>query len=143
MAKRKIWLGPLDNGVNGPLYVEGLVVDAFTAGELLRRTSSGLATSNIGATAFNNEISEAEGGNITTPATVGDTGKAISVRSGEFVNASVGASENITSKGVALSAKGDGTLKIAVTDGSEQILFYSDEIINTGAAVALVQVRKA
>jgi hypothetical protein len=149
MAKRKIYLGPIDSGLNGPLTVEGLVVDAFTAGELLVQTSSGLATSTIAATVFNSEclvaseISESEEGLITTPYTVGDTAAAIAVRSGEFVNAVVAASQNITSKGTALSSNGDGTLKIAVTDGTEQVLFYSDEIVNTGGSVALVTVRKA
>ena len=149
MAKRKIYLGPVDSGVNGPLIVEGLAVDAFTPGELLEQTSAGLATSNNAATVFNSEclvaseISESEGGTISTAYTIGDTAEAIAVRSGEFVNVVVAASQNITSKGVALSSNGLGRLKIALTDGTEQVLFYSDEIVNTGGAVALVTVRKA
>ena len=148
-TKRKIWLGPLDNGVNGPLLVEGLAVDAFTPGELLEQTSAGLATSNNAATVFNSEclvaseISEAEGGDITTAVTIGDTAEAIAVRSGEFVNVMVAASQNITSKGTALASNGSGLLSIAATDGTAQILFYSDEIVNTGGAAALVQCRKA
>lgn len=149
MAKRKIYLGPIDSGVNGPLIVEGLAVDAFTPGELLEQTASGLATSNNAATVFNSEclvateIPESEGGTISTAYTIGDTAEAVAVRSGEFVNVVVAAGQNITSKGVALSSNGDGTLKIAATDGTEQVLFYSDEIVNTGGAVALVTVRKA
>ena len=149
MAKRKIYLGPIDNGVNGPLIVEGLAVDAFTPGELLEQTASGLATSNNAATVFNSEclvateIPESEGGTISTAYTIGDTAEAVAVRSGEFVNVVVAAAQNITSKGVALSSNGDGTLKIALTNGTEQVLFYSDEIVNTGGAAALVTVRKA
>ena len=149
MAKRKIYLGPVDSGVNGPLIVEGLAVDAFTAGELLEQTASGLATSNNAATVFNSEclvaseIPESEGGSITTAYTIGDTAEAIAVRSGEFVNVVVAAAQNITSKGVALSSNGDGKLKIALTNGTEQVLFYSDEIVNTGGSAALVTVRKA
>lgn len=154
MAKRKIYLGPIDNGVNGPLIVEGLAVDAFTPGELLKQTASGLATSDIVATTFSSEclvaseISESEDGLITTAYTVGDTAEAISVRSGEFVNVVVAAGQNITTKGTPLSSNGDGTLKIAVVPAtvgatSEQVLFYSDEIVNTGGATALVTVRKA
>lgn len=149
MAKRKIYLGPVDSGVNGPLIVEGLAVDAFTPGDLLEQTSAGLATSNNAATVFNSEclvaseISESEGGTISTAYTIGDTAEAIAVRSGEFVNVVVAASQNITSKGVALSSNGLGRLKIALTDGTEQVLFYSDEIVNTGASAALVTVRKA
>ncbi len=155
MAKRKIYLGPIDNGSNGALLGSpGLVVDAFTAGELLVRTATGYATASAAATVFGaecliaQEISESEGGLITTPYTVGDTVEPLIVRSGEFVNASVAASQNITRKGTPLSSNGDGTLKIAVTPAtvgatSEQVLFYSDEIVNTGGAVALVTVRKA
>ena len=140
MAKRKIWLGPLNNGVNGPLMVEGLAIDAFTPGELLVQSASGLATASAAATVF--------GGTIATAYTVGDTATGIVVRSGEFVNVAVAASQNITKKGTPLSSNGNGTLKIAVTPAtvgatSEQVLFYSDEIINTGGAVALVTVRKA
>ena len=154
MAKRKIWLGPLNNGVNGPLMVEGLAIDAFTPGELLVQAASGLATASAAATVFGaeciiaKEISEGEGGTIATAYTVGDTAVGIVVRSGEIVNVAVAASQNITKKGTPLSSNGDGTLKIAVTPAtvgatSEQVLFYSDEIINTGGAVALVTVRKA
>jgi hypothetical protein len=155
MAKRKIYLGPINSGLNGPLLGSpGLVIDAFTAGELLVRTATGYATASAAATVFGaecliaQEISESEGGLITTPYTVGDSVEPLIVRSGEFVNASVAASQNITRKGTPLSSNGDGTLKIAVTPGtvgatSEQVLFYSEEIVNTGGAVALVTVRKA
>ena len=155
MAKRKIWLGPLDNGVNGPLLGSpGLVVDAFTAGELLVNTAAGYATASAAATVFGQEcliaqeISEGEGGTISTAYTVGDTVEPLIVRSGEFANVSVAAGNNITYKGTPLSSNANGTFKIAVTPGtvgatSEQVMFYADEIINTGAAVALVQVRKA
>ena len=149
MAKRKIYLGPINSGLNGPLMVEGLAVDAFTPGELLVQSASGLATSGLAATVFTSEcllakeISESEGGTIATAYTIGDTAVAIAVRSGEFANAVVAASQNITSKGVGLASNGSGQLAIAATDGTEQILFYSDEIVNTGGAVALVTVRKA
>jgi len=148
MAKRKIHLGPADGSAKA-LYVEGLAVDAFLPGTLLKQTASGLATSDIADAAFNSEcivakeISESEGGTITTAYTIGDTAKGVVVRSGEFANVRVAASQNITSAGTALASNGDGTLKIAATDGTDQVLFYSDEIVNTGASVALVTVRKA
>ena len=148
MAKRKIHLGPADGSAKA-LYVEGLAVDAFVPGTLLKQTASGLATSDIADSAFNSEcivakeISESEGGTISTAYTIGDTAKGVVVRSGEFANVRVAASQNITSAGVALASNGDGTLKIAATDGTDQVLFYSDEIVNTGASVALVTVRKA
>ena len=149
MAKRKIYLGPVDGDSAKALYVEGLAVDAFVPGELLKQTASGLATSDITDAAFNSEclvakeISESEGGSITTAYTVGDTAQAVVVRSGEFANVLVAASQNITSKGTALASNGAGALKIAATDGTDQILFYSDEIVNTSGGAALVTVRKA
>jgi hypothetical protein len=148
MAKRKIHLGPADGSAKA-LYVEGLAVDAFLPGTLLKQTASGLETSDIADSAFNSEcivakeISESEGGLITTAYTVGDTAAGVVVRSGEFANVRVAASQNITTKGTALASNGDGTLKIAATDGTDQVLFYSDEIVNTGGSVALVTVRKA
>lgn len=50
---------------------------------------------------------------------------------------------NITTRGLALSSNGDGTLKLAATDGSEQIIAYTDEIINVTVAGTLVRVRGA
>jgi hypothetical protein len=149
MAKRKIYLGPIDSGLNGPLLVEGLAVDAFTPGTLLKQTAAGLATSNLTDASTAQEclvaceIPESEGGDITTAYTVGDTAEAVAVRSGEFVNAIVAASQNITSKGTALASNGAGALKIAAVDGTDVVLFFSDEIVNTGGAAALVTVRKA
>lgn len=58
-------------------------------------------------------------------------------------NALVAASQNITTRGTPLSSNADGTLKIAAADGTDVVLFYSDEIINTGAAATLVHVRGA
>ena len=57
-------------------------------------------------------------------------------------NLLVAAGNNITKRGVALSSNGDGTLKIAATDGTEYILAYSDEILNA-VAVSLVRVKGA
>lgn len=153
MAKRKIHLGPSDGSAKA-LYVEGLAVDAFLPGTLLEQTSAGLATSNNAGTLFSSEcivakeISESDGGSITTAYTIGDTAVGVVVRSGEFANVRVAASQNITAKGVPLSSNGAGVLKIATVPAtvgatSEQILFYSDKIINTGGAITLVQVRKA
>lgn len=154
MAKRKIYLGPLDGSSCKALFVEGVAADAFLPGTLLKRTASGLATSDVAATNFSNEhiiakeISESEGGDITTAVTVGDTATGVKARSGEFLNARVAASQNITRKGTPLSSNGDGTLKIAtvpatVGSTSEQILFYAEEIVNTGGSVTLVTVSKA
>ena len=73
---------------------------------------------------------------------------AIKLRSGEFANVLVADGNNILASGVPLSLNGAGLLKIAVTPAtvgvtSEQVLCYSDEIINVSGADALVRVRVA
>lgn len=65
------------------------------------------------------------------------------LESGARANVLVAAGQNITKRGVALASNGDGTLVIAATDGTEEVKCYSDEIINTGGAAALVRVRGA
>ena len=145
----KIWLGPADGSNVKALLVEGLAQDAIVPGSLVVRVAAGLATSTKAATVFDSEPLLAQevgahlGATITDPYEVGDNSRAVKLRSGEFALARVAASQDITSTGVALSSNGDGTLKIAATDDNEQILFYSEEIVNTGGSVALVAVSKA
>lgn len=149
MSRNKIYVGAADSATYKHHLVEGLAVDAIVPGTLVKQTAAGLATSDKAATVFDSEALVAieqgahVGAEITTAYTIGDTAMAAQARSGEFFLVSVAAAQNITSKGVGLSSNGDGSLKIAATDGTEQILFYSDEIVNTGGAAALVLVRKA
>ncbi len=149
MSRNKIYVGPADSATFKHQLVEGLAVDAIVPGTLVKQTANGLETSDKAATVFDSlalvaiEQGAHVGADVTTPYTVGDTAMAAQARSGEFFLVSVAAGSNITSKGVGLSSNGDGSLKIAATDGTEQILFYSDEIVNTGASAALVLVRKA
>ena len=146
MAKRKIWVGPADGANAKPLIVEGLIVDDFAAGELLVQSSSGLATSANAGTVLGQdaiiaqEIGAGIGGDIDTLATVGDTGFAIAVRSGEFVNIRMSIA-NITSKGVNLTSNGNGQFKLA--GAADDNIFKSDEIINVTSAGTLVRARKA
>ena len=146
MAKRKIWACPADGANAKPLIVEGLVVDDFSAGELLVQSASGLATSALASTVLGqeaivaHEIGASVGGDIDTKATVGDTGFGIAVRSGEFVNVR-SAVANYTSKGVALTSNGNGQVKIA--GATDDKIFYIDEIINVTVAGTLIRARKA
>lgn len=149
MAKRnKIWVGPADGANQKPLIVEGLVVDDFSAGELLVQTASGLATASAAGTVNGQELLLAReiganlGGDIDTKATVGDTGQAIALRSGEFAYVRVAASQNITTKGRALASNGDGTFKLA-TVATDFVMLRAQEIINVTVAGTLVLVSKA
>lgn len=108
--------------------------------------ATGISTSAQAATVFGSPLlvadyNAAEAGTVDDAWTQNENMVARQVESGKRANVLVAAGNNITAVGVGLSSNGDGTLKIAATDGTEQILCVSDEIINTGAAVALVRVR--
>lgn len=45
------------------------------------------------------------------------------------------AASQVVAKGVSLASNGDGTVKIAATDGSSEALFVADEAVTTGAGV--------
>ena len=149
MAKRRIYLGPADGDSRKALYVEGVAQDAIVPGALLKQVAAGLATSDLADSntsqyaLFAQEIPSTEGGDIDTAYTIGDVCYGVHARSGEFVNAQVAASQDITSKGVALASNGSGALKIAATDGTDVIIARSNEIVNTGGSAALVEVRIA
>lgn len=149
MAKHKIFLGPADSGAPHALRVEGLAVDAVLPGSLVKQVAGGLETSDKAATVFDSQVLIAEeygahvGQDVDTAYTIGDVCLSVNLRSGEFVNVRVATGSNLTAKGIALSSNGDGQFKIAATDGTEQVLLYSDEIVNVTANNTLVKARKA
>ena len=61
---------------------------------------------------------------------------------GDTANLLVAAGTNSTKRGIALASNGDGTLKIAATDGTDYILAYTDEILNS-VGVSLMRVKGA
>lgn len=142
-----------------PHLVEGIVVDAFTPGQLIERTvSSGitqLETTNNSATTFGNEFlvakevpSTLDSTLITEPWTVGDVGETIAPRSGQLVWLSMANTQNILRKGVAIGSNGDGNFKIAVIPAtvgatSEQVYAYSEQILNVTVAGTLLLCRTA
>lgn len=146
-GKRTIWVGPADGANCKPLIVEGLAVNSVTPGAIVERVAGGLQTTTKAATVFNSETLVAieygdhTGGNVDTAYEIGSNVLSGQARSGEFYNV-LAASGLVLVKGTALSSNANGVLKIAATDGTEQILFYSDEIITT-TAIELVCVRKA
>ncbi len=145
MAKRRIYLGPVDGPSKKSLYVEGAADDAIIPGSLLKQTATGLATSDLADTNTSQymllaqEIGASEGGDISTAYTVGDVCYGVHVRSGEFANARV-ADAQVLVKGSPLASNGDGTLKLAATDGTDVVLCVANEAITT-SGVELVEVR--
>lgn len=149
MAKHTIYLGPADSANCHALRVEGLAVDAVLPGTLVKQTAAGLATSDKAATVFDSQVLIAEeygahvGQDVGTAYPIGGVCLSVDLRSGEFANVRVATGNNLTAKGIALSSNGDGQFKIAATDGTEQVLLYSDEIVNVTANNTLVKARKA
>lgn len=148
-GKRTIWAGPADKADSKPLLVEGTAANQFLPGNLVVKSNNSLQISAKAATEFDSqaliavEYGDHIDGDVDTPYTAGQHALAINVRSGEFVNALVAATSVLVEGVTALSSNGAGALKVAATDGTEQILFYTDESLTVGASAELVRVRKA
>lgn len=147
-GKRLIYVGPADGAEHKALTVEGKAIGAaIPPGTVLKMVATGLSISNIAATVFSNQLLVADVDRQRSLTTDDDWAQnenmvAIAPRSGEYVNVLTATGNNITSRGVGLTRNGAGLLAIAATDGTEQIVAYSDEIVNL-AADALVRVRIA
>ena len=149
-SKTLVWRGNASGASMQPNLFEGVALDAMLPGTLLDAVATGLQTSTRVATTFggtpifaNRDVMRQK--NMDEAWVISESMQAVEFRSGEFGCVRVAAGQNITKRRTALSSNGDGTLKIAVTPAtvgatSEEILCYSDEIINTGGAVALVSV---
>lgn len=150
-GKRVIFRGPADHGHAGKaLHTEGVALSAVRPGAIVEKSATGIDESDQVATTFGSTKTWADKDRQRSKTVdqnwiISENMVAIRARSGEFLNVLVAAGQDITKVDTPLSSNGDGTLKIAVTPvtvgvTSEEILAYSDEIINTGGAVALVAV---
>ena len=115
-------------------------------GAVVIQAATGLDNSGHAATVFGSPLLIADydilgAGDVDTAWTISENMIARQLESGKRANVRIAATQNITARGVGLSSNGDGTLKIALTNGTEQILCTSDEIINVTAAGTLVRVR--
>lgn len=147
IGKRVIFVGPADNSDHKPLNVEGVAVSAVVPGTVLKSLATGLDASDIAATVFGQlflvaDKDQQRSKSVDDPWIIDENMVSIQPRSGEFVNVLVASGNNITVPRTALSRNGAGLLKIAVTDGSEEIVAHADEIVNV-TADALVCVRVA
>jgi hypothetical protein len=124
---------------------EGIATAAIRPGALVVQSASGLTESTNAATVFGTtalfaDYNFLEGKDVDTSWEAGNTAVARQPGSNKQANVLVATGQTISARGVAMSSNGDGTLKIAATDGTEQVLAVSDEIITT-TAVTLVRVR--
>lgn len=153
IGKRTIFVGPADDANHKPLNVEGKALAATAPGTVMEEVATGLQANANAATVFGQELLVADKDQMRSKSVddawaISENMVAIKLRSGEFANVLVADGNNLTARGVPLSLNGSGLLKIAVTPAtvgvtSEQVLCYSDEIINVSGADALVRVRVA
>jgi len=154
IGKRLIYVGPADGSNHKPLNVEGKSITASVLpGTIVEAVATGLQLNASAATLFGQELLVADKDQMRTLSvddawTQNENMVAIKARSGEFLNVLVADGNNILATGTPLSLDGSGVLKIAVTPAtvgatSEQVLCYSDEIINVSGADALVRIRVA
>ena len=148
-GKRTIYVGPADGANDKPLHVEGIATEAgILPGSVVHQVAGGLEVNDTAATVFAQALlvadkDEARSKSVDDAWTLDESMVAIQPRSGEFFNGLVADGNNIASRGVALTRNGAGLFAIALTDGTQDIVAYSDEIINVSGADALVRMKKA
>ncbi len=150
-GKRTIHVGPADGSNHKPVTVEGVATEAgILPGAVLdyAAASAGLELMDDAATVFGKPLmlankNEMQSKSVDDAWTINENMVGIIPRSGEFANALVVTAQALVI-GTALtrSVATPGALVIAATDGTEEILCYSDEIVTT-SATQLVCVRAA
>lgn len=152
-GKRVIYVGPAPGKQHKPLYIEAELVfsGSLLPGTLLKLNEAapmGLESDNKPSTLFGQVslVLDKRGhgsAEIEDVVAVGENVRAIQPRSGEFINVLV-ITGQVLVKGTALVRGGTGPtrgrLKVALTNGTEDIFGFSDEIVTT-TATQLVCVR--
>lgn len=140
-GKRTIWVGPADGSAFAhPQTVEGKALGVVRPGALVAQAATGIDEAATASTVFGvlplfaNKDEMGTSLSVDTDWTSGENMVAIQGRSGDFLNVLVATSQTISKSGMGLASAGDGTLKLAATDGTDEILAYSDEIVTTTAA---------
>lgn len=154
-GKRVIWVGPADGSNAKPHHAEAIAtVATILPGAVLERAATGFLLNNNAATIFDGQrLLVADKDVMRTKSvddlwTIDETMTAINPRSGEFINVLVAAGNDITIRDTPMARSATaGHLDIAVTPAtvgatSEQVLCFSDEIVNVTSA-RLVRMRVA
>lgn len=136
-TKRVIYVGPADGSNASPLNVEGVAVAAVAPGTILKQTNSGLDANDAAATVFGEPLIVADKDQMRSKSvddawTINENMVGIRIRSGEFFNGLVATGQNLD-PGTPLTRNGAGLLTIAATDGTVEIVAYSDEDVTTTA----------
>lgn len=146
---RVIYAGPADGtGATHPQTVEGEALSAVQPGAMVSQGSTGIDANSAAATVFGAlplfaNKDEVGSNSVDDAWTTGENMIAIQGRSGEFLNVLVASGAALSTAGIPLSSNGNttaGTLKVAATDGTEEIIAYTDEAPGTLTADTLVRV---
>ena len=151
IGKRVIYVGPADSANSKPLTVEGEATEAgILPGAVVdyAAASAGLELMDDAATVFGKPLlvankDEHASESVDTAWTINENMIAIKPRSTEMLNVLVITAQALV-RGTALtrSAATPGSLVIAATDGTEQVLCFADEVVTT-TATQLVRVSVA
>lgn len=150
LGKRVIWVGPVDGANAKPLNLEGICTEAAAPGSVMdfAASSAGFELMDDAATVFGKPLLVADkdqqrSKSVDDAWTVDENMVVIQPRSGELVNVLVVTAQALV-RGTPLtrSAVTPGALVIAATNGTEEVLCYSDEVVTT-TATQLVRMRVA
>jgi hypothetical protein len=144
MAKNTVWVGTLENR---PLKEEAkTAVGTILPGHALNRTA-GLfvptATNGEAGALYIADLNTPRQGGIDDLWTSGDSVGAFYPRAGELYHVRCAATQNITALDTPLTVNASGQFRIALTDGTEEIVAYAQEVINVSTANTLIRVRMA
>ena len=143
MATNVIYRGSVEN--NKPTQDEAIAAAELTPGMLLFKSSGEFALFNTdgggaGVKLYVCDLNTLLQGGVTDTFASGDTAVAFEPKPGERYNMQVNSGQNITALDTPLAADGAGLLRIGVV-GTDDIICWADEVINTGASTGLVKVK--
>lgn len=144
IGKRTIYVGPADSANHKPLNMEAIAVAAIAPGTILSKAAAGFSASAVASTVFGQlplvaDKDQQQSKSVDDAWTINENMVAIQPRSGEFINVLVATAQELL-VGTALARNGAGLLAVAATDGTVEIVAYSDEALTT-SGTELVRVR--
>lgn len=145
MAKRAIFQGPAHET---PIYAESTCAALVPPGSVVARSGGTFVLLNVAATTATEAIVAVERGSgfkgdITTPWAIGDTVKAVKVRSGQFVNVGCKTAQALVKGDILTSKAGAGGFLEKGVAGTDVPLFFVEEVVTTTANGQLVLASKA